>query len=169
MTSSNIKNVDDLVSALGKAGSPVFYDRLETAPKLMLPKRDINLSELNSYLEQENCSIAVGDDFIFVSSTHQGHLLTDSVVKDITLNNVTAGEAIFKIAEATQVPLSPLGLSRQVSHQRFSVDVNGLTVREALIKIAGKIGANHCTANFPMNFNPKKDAFGIVIQMWNGA
>lgn len=143
---SGIRNTDDLARYLNQTGRQVLYEKREPPVPVLVPAGITTTEEL---LACDSVKAAAGldehDGWICILPIPTASAPFRTIIHGLTLRDVTPREAIAAVAKSTGVPLTPLLQDRAASRQRITLDLDGVTIHEALRRIASAIGKSKCT------------------------
>ncbi|MBN8711956.1 MAG: hypothetical protein BGO12_16400 [Verrucomicrobia bacterium 61-8] len=143
---SGIRNTDDLAQYLSQSGRRVLYEKGESPVPVHIPA---GITTIEGLLACDSVKTSAGlseqDDWICILPVPAVSAPFRTMIHGLSLREATPREAIQAVAKSTGIPLTPLLQDRVASRQRITINFDGVTIHDALRRIASAIGKSKCT------------------------
>lgn len=170
---SGIRNTDDLVLYLNQSGRRILYEKSDTPHPVHIPA---DITTTGQLLASDSVKTAAAleerDGWICILPIPSESAPFRTMIRGLSLRDVTPREAIQAVAKSTGIPLTPVLQDRVASRQRISLDLDGVTIHDALCQIAAAIGkirvtihpGDHFFVNMVEFSNPPDPALVQVLK-----
>ena len=138
---TGIRNTDDLALYLAQSGRRILYEKSDTPHPVHIPA---DITTTGRLLASDTVKAAAGleerNGWVYILPIPSESAPFRAMIRGLSLRDVTPREAIRAVAKSTGIPLTPLLQDRVASRQLITLDLDGVTIHDALRQIAAAIG-----------------------------